>query len=103
MEQGVVPNFTAEVLVVQLNWGVGNFVHRYVVVQAGSGFDVDTGAALCSTVAGRWQIFAEVVAEVVAEIAAEIAAEVAAEVVAEAAAEIVGRTELDLDCGSGDP
>ena len=32
----------------------------------------------------------------------EIAAEVAAEVVAEAATEIIGRTELDFDCGSGD-
>ena len=43
----------AEVVIVRLNWGVGNLVHCYVVVQAGLGFDVDTGAALCSTVAGR--------------------------------------------------
>ena len=47
---------------------------RLVVVQVGSGFDVDTGAA-----------------------------EAAAEAAAKVAAEIVGRTELDLDCGSGDP
>jgi hypothetical protein len=53
MEQGVVPDLAAEVLVVRLDRGVGNFVHCCVVVQAGSGFDVDTGAALCSTVAGR--------------------------------------------------
>ena len=43
----------AEVLVVLLDWGVGNLVYHCVVVQAGSGFDVDTGAALHSTVAGR--------------------------------------------------
>jgi hypothetical protein len=36
-----------------LNQGVGNLVHRYVVVQAGLGFDVDTSAALCLIVAGR--------------------------------------------------
>ena len=36
---------------------------------------------------------------VVAEVVAEIAAEVAAEILAEA----VGRTELEPDCGSGDP
>ena len=68
MEQGVVPDLAAEVLaevaavaveiaaevlVVQLDRGVGSLVHRCVVVQAGSGFDVDTGAAPCSTVAGR--------------------------------------------------
>ena len=38
------------------------------MVQAGSGFDVNTGAALCSTVAAE---VAEVAAEV-AEVAAEI-------------------------------
>ena len=43
----------AEVVVVRLDGGVGNLVYRYVVVQAGLGFDVDTGAALCLTVAGR--------------------------------------------------
>ena len=43
----------AEVAVVRLDGGVGNLVYRCVVVQAGLGFDVDTGAALCSTVAGR--------------------------------------------------
>ena len=43
----------AEVLVIWLDWGVGNLVHCCVVVQAGSGFNVDTGAALCSTVAGK--------------------------------------------------
>ena len=61
IEQGVVPDLAAEVLaeitaeffVVRLDRGVKNFVHRYIVVQAGSGFDVDTGAALYSTVAGR--------------------------------------------------
>ena len=57
----------------------------YIVVQAGLGFDIDTGAALCLTVAGRWQIFVEVAAEVITEVAAEIATEVAAKVVAEAA------------------
>ena len=62
----------------------------YIVVQAGLGFDVDTGAALYSTVA------AEAAAEVVAEIAAEIAAEVLAEVVAEI---LVVR----LDQGVGNP
>ena len=41
-----------------------------MVVQAGSGFDIDTGAI---------------------------------EAAAEVATEIVGRTELDLDCGSGNP
>ena len=50
---GVLAEVAAEVLVVQLDQGVGNLVHRCVVVQAGSGFDVDTGAALCSTVAER--------------------------------------------------
>ena len=42
-----------EVIIVQLNRGVGNLIYYYIVVQAGLGFDVDTGAALCSTVAGR--------------------------------------------------
>ena len=50
---GVLAEVAAEVLVVLLDWGVGNFVYRYIVVQAGSGFDVDTGAAPCSTVAER--------------------------------------------------
>ena len=50
---GVIAEVTAEVLVVRLDRGVGNLVHHYVVVQAGSGFDVDTSAALYSTVAGR--------------------------------------------------
>ena len=31
-----------------------------------------------------------------------VVAEVVAEIAAEVAAEVVGRTELDLDCGSGD-
>ena len=49
----VVAEITAEFLVVRLDRGVGNLVYHYVVVQAGSGFDVDTGAAPCSTVAER--------------------------------------------------
>ena len=73
-----------EVFVVRLNQGVRNFVYYYIVVQAGSGFDINTSAALYLTVAGRWQIFVEVAAEVITEITAEIAAEVAAEVIAEA-------------------
>ena len=48
----VLVQVVAEILVVRLDWGVKNFIYRYMVVQAGSGFDVDTGAALCSTVAG---------------------------------------------------
>ena len=50
---GVLAEVATEVLVIQLDQGVGNLVYRYIVVQAGSGFDVDAGAALCSTVAGR--------------------------------------------------
>ena len=42
-----------EILVVRLNRGVKNLVYYYIVVQAGSGFNVDAGAALYSTVAGR--------------------------------------------------
>ena len=49
----ILAGVAAEVLVVQLDQGVGNLVHHCVIVQAGSGFDVDTGVALCSTVAGR--------------------------------------------------
>ena len=49
----VLAEVIAEILVVRLDQGVGNLVHRCVVVQAGSGFDVDTGAAPCSTVAER--------------------------------------------------
>ena len=49
----VLVEVTTEVLVVLLNRGVGNLVHHYIVVQAGSGFNVDTGAAPCSTVAER--------------------------------------------------
>ena len=69
----VVAEIAAEFLVVRLDRGFGNLVRRCVVVQAGSGFDIDTGAA-----------------------------EAAAEAAAKVAAEIVGRTELDFDCGSGD-
>jgi hypothetical protein len=47
----------AEVLVVRLDRGVGNLVHRCVVVQAGLGFDVDTGAAeAAAEVAGRTEL-----------------------------------------------
>ena len=61
IKQGVVPDLAAEVLVeitaeflvIRLDQGVGNFVYHYIVVQAGSGFDVDTSAALCLIVAGR--------------------------------------------------
>ena len=92
MEQGVVPNLTAEVfteviteiatevntevatkiLIIQFNRGVGNLIYHYIVVQAGSGFNVDTNAALYSTVAAE---VAEVAAEVakVAEVAAKVA------------------------------
>ena len=49
----MVPDLAAEVLVVRLDRGVGNFVYRYMVVQAGSGFDINTSTALCSTVAGK--------------------------------------------------
>ena len=80
IEQNIVPDFTAEVLVIQLNRGVKNFVYYYIVVQAGLGFDVDAGATLYLTVA------AEATVEVVAEIAMEIAAELAAEIATEIAA-----------------
>ena len=46
-------NLAIKVLIVQLDWGVGNFVYYYIVVQAGSEFDVDTGVFLYSTVAKR--------------------------------------------------
>ena len=49
----VVADIAAEFLVVRLDRGVGSLVYRCVVVQAGLGFDVDAGAALYSTVAGR--------------------------------------------------
>ena len=44
---------TTEVLVILLNWGVGNLVYYYIVVQAGLEFNVDTGAILYSTVAEK--------------------------------------------------
>ena len=40
--------------------------------------------------------------EVLVEVAAEVTAEIAVEIAAEVLVEVVGRTELDLDCGSGD-
>jgi len=43
----------AKVLIIQLNQGVGNLIYYYIVVQAGSGFNINTGAALCSTVTSR--------------------------------------------------
>ena len=49
----------------------------YIVVQAGLGFDIDTGTALYLTVA------AEAAVEVIAEITTEIAAEVLTEVITE--------------------
>jgi hypothetical protein len=65
-----------EVFVVRLDQGVRNFVHCSVVIQANSGFDVDTGAALYLTVA--------------AEVAAEVTGRLG----------ISSGTELDLNCGS---
>ena len=49
----VLTKVATEILVVQLDQGVRNLVYCYVVVQAGSGFNVDTNTALYSTVAGR--------------------------------------------------
>ena len=43
----------AEFFVVQLNWGVGNFVYYYIVVQAGLGFNINTSTTLCLIVAKR--------------------------------------------------
>ena len=50
---GVLIEVATEVFIIQLNQGVGNFVYYYIVVQAGLGFDVDTGAILYLIVAGR--------------------------------------------------
>ena len=58
------------------------------MVQAGSGFDIDTSTTLYLTVAGRWQIFTKVSAEVIAEVTTEIAMEVTIEVIAEAASRL---------------
>ena len=44
-----------------------------------------------------------VVAEAFAEAFAEVAADIAADIAAEVTTEVIGRTELNLDCGSGDP
>ena len=44
-----------------------------------------------------------VVVEAFTEAFAEVTADIAADIAAEVAAEVVGRTELDLDYGSGDP
>jgi hypothetical protein len=49
----VLTEVTAEVLIILLDRGVGNLVYYYIVVQAGLGFNIDTGAALYLTVAGR--------------------------------------------------
>ena len=49
----VLAEVTAEIFVVRLDQGVRNLVYYCVVVQAGSGFDVDTGAIPCSTVAKK--------------------------------------------------
>ena len=73
----VITEITIEFFVVRLNWGVGNFVYYYIVVQAGSGFDIDTNTALYLTVA------AKATAEVITEIATKITAEVLAEVIIE--------------------
>jgi hypothetical protein len=81
---GVLAKVAAEVFVIWLDQGVGNLVYYYMVVQAGLGFDVDTSTALYLI------------------ITVEVAAEVAAKGVAEIATEIIGRTELNFDCGSGD-
>ena len=81
MKQGVVPNLTAEVLaevlaevttevtakvavealievaievlIILFNWGVGNLIYYYIVVQAGLGFNIDTSTALYLTVTER--------------------------------------------------
>ena len=58
----------------------------YIVVQAGLGFDIDTGAALYSTVAV--EVAVEVIIEIAAETAAEITAEIAVEILIEVVAEI---------------
>jgi hypothetical protein len=57
----------AEVLIVQLNRGVGNLVYRYVVVQAGLGFNIDTSAAEAAA-----EALAEILAEVLAEVLASL-------------------------------
>ena len=73
----IVAEITTEFFIIRLDRGVKNLVYCYIVVQAGSGFNIDTNTALYSTVA------AEAAAEVVAEIAAEIAVEVFTEVITE--------------------
>jgi hypothetical protein len=107
----VLAEVAAKVLVVQLSRGVGNLIYRYIVVQAGLGFNVDTGAAEAAT-----EVTGKVAAEVLVELAggtelkaqvkirqpkelkvfnsprlsvvvtAEVTSEVAAEVLAEAVA-----------------
>ena len=67
----VLAKVAIEVLVVLLDWGVGNLIYYYIVVQVGSGFNIDTGAALYLTVA------AEAAAEVITEITVEVLVEVA--------------------------
>ena len=66
----VVAEIAIEFLIIRLDWGVGNFVYYYIVVQAGLGFDVDTSTALYLTVAteAAVEIAVEVLVEVVAEI-----------------------------------
>ena len=49
----ILVEITIEVLVVLLNWGVGNFVYYYIIVQAGLGFDINTNTTSCLTVAKR--------------------------------------------------
>ena len=46
----VLAEVTAKALVVQLNQGVANLSYCYIVVQAGSGFNINTGTTLCLTV-----------------------------------------------------
>ena len=49
----VLREVAAEVLIVLLNWGVGNLVYCYMVVQVGLGFNINTSTVLYSTVARR--------------------------------------------------
>jgi hypothetical protein len=49
----------AEVLIIRLDRGVGNLVYCYMVVQAGLGFDINTGAAEATT-----EVLVEVLIEV---------------------------------------
>ena len=70
----VTVEITMEIFVVRFDWGVRNLIYYYIVVQAGSGFDVDTSAALYLTVA------VEAAAEVIMEITTEILVEVVVEI-----------------------